>query len=64
MRRLILVSSFLPWWPAPPERVPGAVRVGDPAPDFQLSPRGGGTAVRLSSFRGQSPVALIFGSYT
>ncbi len=41
------------------------VRVGDVAPDFDL-PRlgGGGGTVRLSSFRGARPVALVFGSYT
>ena len=42
---------------------------GDPAFDFEL-PRlsrdgdGAGERVRLSSFVGRSPVALIFGSYT
>ena len=39
------------------------VRVGDPAPDFEL-PRPEGGTVRLSDFRHVSPVALIFGSYT
>lgn len=34
------------------------------AADFTLEPRGGGDAVTLSSFRGKSPVALVFGSYT
>jgi peroxiredoxin len=43
---------------------PGALRRGDPATDFSLQPPGGGTAVALSSFRGRSPVALVFGSYT
>jgi hypothetical protein len=37
---------------------------GDPAPDFELPLLGGGGSVRLSSFRGERPVALIFGSYT
>ena len=48
------------------------VAPGEPAPDFEL-PRhdaGGGSVeptgetVRLSRFRGVTPVALIFGSYT
>ena len=45
-------------------RAVGALKPGDLAPDFALEPRGGGPAVRLSSFRGKSPVALVFGSYT
>ena len=39
-------------------------KVGDLAPDFELQDPTGQTAVRLSSFRGKRPVALIFGSYT
>jgi len=38
--------------------------VGTMAPDFTLEPRDGTEAVSLSSFRGEKPVALIFGSYT
>lgn len=40
-------------------------RVGDPAPDFEL-PRADDPEqrVRLSSFVGTRPVALVFGSYT
>lgn len=38
--------------------------VGAMAPDFELRPPGGGEAVRLSSFRHERAVALIFGSYT
>ena len=42
---------------------------GSPAPDFdlfQLQPDGslGKTKVKLSSFKGKRPVALVFGSYT
>ena len=40
------------------------VAEGEPAPDFELTPPDGGAKVRLSSFRGSKPVALIFGSYT
>ena len=38
--------------------------VGKVAPDFDLRPPKGGESVRLSSFAGDRPVALIFGSYT
>lgn len=40
-------------------------KVGDLAPDFELPMLGmKDTTVKLSSFRGVRPVALIFGSYT
>ena len=39
-------------------------KLGDLAPDFELQDPTGQTAVRLSSFRGKRPVALVFGSYT
>lgn len=40
-------------------------KVGDPAPDFALPMLGmKDTEVKLSSFAGDRPVALIFGSYT
>ncbi len=38
--------------------------VGETPPDFFLKRMGSDEKVRLSSFRGQRPVALIFGSYT
>lgn len=41
-----------------------APKVGDLAPDFQLMDFNGGNLVRLSEYRGQKPVALIFGSFT
>ena len=41
-----------------------APRVGDMAPDFELRDAGGKNPVRLSDFRDQKPVALVFGSYT
>ncbi len=41
-----------------------AVGEGELAPDFALEPARGEGVVRLSSFRGSRPVALIFGSYT
>ncbi len=44
------------------EKVP---KVGDMAPDFELPMLGmKDTTIKLSSFRGSKPVALIFGSYT
>ena len=41
-----------------------APKVGDLAPDFELGASQGDTSVRLSSFRGERPVALLFGSFT
>ena len=41
-----------------------APRVGDMAPDFELTDTSGQHQVRLSDFRGQKPVALVFGSFT
>jgi hypothetical protein len=48
----------------PQNRAQGNLRPGDMAVDFTLAPSGGGPPVTLSSFRGKSPVALVFGSYT
>ena len=41
-----------------------APAVGSEAPDFELPRLGGGEPVRLSRWRGERPVALIFGSFT
>jgi hypothetical protein len=38
--------------------------IGEPAPAFSLPTREGGPEVALASFKGEKPVALIFGSYT
>jgi hypothetical protein len=46
------------------ERETLAPAVGADAPDFELPRLGAGDQVRLSTFRGRKPVALIFGSYT
>jgi hypothetical protein len=46
------------------ERETLAPAVGGAAPDFDLPKLGTAERVRLSSFRGRKPVALIFGSYT
>ena len=43
---------------------PQAPKVGDSAPDFELSDINGEHSVRLSDFQGQKPVALVFGSFT
>lgn len=43
---------------------PLAPRAGDLAPDFELFDVSGQQRVRLSEFRGQKPVALVFGSFT
>lgn len=42
----------------------GALQPGDNAPDFWLEAFDKKSKVRLSSFRGQKPVVLVFGSYT
>jgi hypothetical protein len=39
-------------------------KVGEPAPEFSLNRLGSEEQVRLSSCRGQQPVAIVFGSYT
>jgi len=42
----------------------GDLRPGQPAPDFELRRPGSDQTVRLSMFKGNKPVALIFGTYT
>src|ERR1700690_3118626 len=42
----------------------GSLHVGDAAPDFHLVTADRSSEVSLSSFRGQKPVVLIFGSHT
>jgi hypothetical protein len=46
------------------DRETRAPAVGDEAPDFELRRLDGQGSVRLSTFRGAKPVALIFGSFT
>jgi hypothetical protein len=41
-----------------------APKIGDLAPDFDLLDSNGENPVHLSDFRGQKPVALVFGSFT
>ncbi len=42
----------------------GRLRIGDTAPDFKLEKKEKDGQVQLSSFRGNKPVVLVFGSYT
>ena len=42
----------------------GKLKPGDAAPDFTLSVLHSRKTVRLSGFKNQRPVALVFGSYT
>jgi hypothetical protein len=42
----------------------GALREGDPAPDFDLERHDKSGRVKLSSHFGDRPVVLVFGSYT
>ena len=46
------------------QRETQAPAVGTEAPDFELPRLESAERVRLSSFRAQKPVALIFGSFT
>ena len=74
--RCALVSlSLIPWlWAQPPvpksaaearkmDRV-GKLKAGEAAPDFNLKQLHAESRVALSGFKGQRPVALVFGSYT
>ena len=42
----------------------GDLSPGDEAPDFRLQLLDRSSAVQISSFRGERPVVLVFGSYT
>src|SRR5262245_42737083 len=42
----------------------GHLKVGGVAPDFDLPTLDKTSQVKLSSFRGEKPVVLVFGSYT
>ncbi len=42
----------------------GPLKIDGKAPDFELQYKKSEETVRLSSFRGHKPIALIFGSYT
>jgi hypothetical protein len=57
----LMVLPFKPLWL---RARAGHLKVGDPAPDFALAAYDKKSSVQLSSFRGQRPVVLVFGSYT
>jgi len=42
----------------------GRLKVGDPAPTFNLPAADRQSSISLATYRGQKPVVLIFGSYT
>ena len=50
--------------PAPGERHPTRLRVGDEAPDFTLPTPDGKSQITLSKLRERQPVVLVFGSFT
>jgi hypothetical protein len=58
---LFMILPFPPLWSIARA---GHVSPGDGAPDFDLQTLDKTARVRLSSFQGQKPVVLIFGSYT
>ena len=62
---LMMAMAVLPFEPLWNVARGGALRVGDPAPDFDL-PRQDRSAgrVKLSEHFGERPVVLVFGSYT
>ena len=55
------VLPFVPLWNSARG---GDLQVGDAAPDFHLEKTDKSGKVQLSSWRGQRPVVLVFGSYT
>ncbi|MGH9816223.1 MAG: hypothetical protein ACRD6I_09110 [Candidatus Acidiferrales bacterium] len=55
------VLPFVPLWNSARG---GSLQVGDAAADFILETTDKKSLVQLSSFRGQKPVVLVFGSYT
>ena len=61
MERIVDRESARVWQEKYDNKAPKA---GDKAPDFLLSDNEGLNPVRLSAFRGQKPVVLIFGSFT
>ena len=65
MSKLPMVSMMvLPFEPLWSIARAGVLKAGDPAPDFRLQTYDKSSIVQLSSFRGDRPVVLIFGSYT
>lgn len=58
---LMMLVPFVPMWNVARR---GRVEVGGEAPDFTLPTVDRSSTIRLSSFRGERPVVLVFGSYT
>ena len=58
---LFMLLPFEPLWKMARG---GHLHIGDPAPDFDLPTVDKTARVRLSAFRGDRPVVLVFGSYT
>lgn len=68
-RLMTRVPEPLVWGVLPGSRMwlwarQGSLSAGDAAPDFTLSTHDRSGRVTLSSYRGQRPVVLVFGSYT
>ena len=63
-RWLMPVMATLPIEPLWSVARAGALREGDPAPDFDLPRQDKSGRVKLSDNFGTRPVALVFGSYT
>lgn len=72
-----MTTKFIAYMDAKPpdQRVPNwettralmlreAPRAGEDAPDFTLESKDRSESIRLSQFRGDRPVVLIFGSWT
>jgi len=57
----MMLIPFVPMWNIARR---GRVGLGDEAPDFSLPTVDRSRAITLSSFRGDRPVVLVFGSYT
>ncbi len=57
----MMVLPFEPLWNVARA---GTLKIGELAPDFRLKSYEKSSWVQLSSFRGDRPVVLIFGSYT
>ena len=65
MSKLPMVSMIvLPFEPLWNIARAGDLKAGDLAPDFRLQAYDKSSWVQLSSFRGDRPVVLVFGSYT
>ena len=56
---LLILGAYFNFVLAQVPSSPVALRVGEPAPDFTL-PDAAGAAVSLASFRGRTPVVLVF----